>query len=1291
MFQQTTPVFLSPPLIKTHSLNALNKYFLVLLLAISWTIHLHAKPSTSELSTRNIGDNLLADSTIQARICEGETYFFDGELLNTAGEYVAIYPLPDGSDSVVTLQLEVLPLAFTNLEATICEGSTFSFNGQSLSQSGTYTATLPAENGCDSTITLKLSVLQPIKTASSADICAGTFYVFQEDTLTQTGVYSIVLSSSLGCDSIVTLTLNVVNFFDVPLSATICAGDSYTFGDTSYSQSGVYVRAFSTAGGCDSVLTLTLTVLPKISTALSLTLCAGTSYNFQGDSLTEAGNYVALLTAASGCDSIVTLDLSFVTSYETLLEGSICTGGLYVFDTELLDAEGTYVHEYIAQGGCDSTVTLTLSVLPTSTGSDQATICANESFEYYGDILTEQGEYLYVLQAANGCDSTVTFTLNVLPAIETSIEATICSGDTYTFGSDKLSDAGTYVDTLSAINGCDSVITLTLNVLPVQQTSLSESICAGESFNYNGESITDAGTYNFAFSGVNGCDSTVTLALQVLPVAHTSLDVKLCAGETYEFDGNLISDSGTYTAIFTSENGCDSIVTLVLEILPVQNTAIEATICSNENYPFHGEVLSNAGIYTAVLTGANGCDSTIVLTLNVLPTQSSAISATICAGTAYQYSGQALTVAGDYSFIFGGENGCDSTVTISITVLPISTTNIAASICAGEAYDFNGELLTETGNYSFGLNAENGCDSIVTVSLTVLPLLSSTATITLCSGTSYVYNGDTLSVAGIYPYTFTGSNGCDSTATLVLDFLNAFETNLMVSICAGEAYVLGNDTLTGAGNYTQLLFAAGGCDSLVQLTLNVLPLSQSNTDVAICAGEIYSFNGLNLIETGTYAAVLTGSNGCDSTAILNLHVLPTLSSALETTICANEPYSFNGQILSDAGTYTAVLTGSNGCDSTVVLTLNVLPIQISSISATICANQPYDFYGQSLSQEGIYSTTFQGANGCDSIITLELTVLPLAQSIYTAQVCNGASFEYQGAVFTQSGAYVFVYPGAGLNGCDSIETLDLTIYPQIPNTILSASICVGEGYNFFGEFLTGAGTYTHDLPSVVGCDSTIELHLSVAPVSFTNLSASICAGEAYAFNGQSLTVGGTYLQVLQSVAGCDSTVTLNLTVNTVNTNISLQGVVLTAEAVNATFQWINCATNQPISGATTNFYTPGISGNYAVVVTQNGCTATSTCILVQVVSTEEPLSVASWTLQPNPASTLTQLVFSDTSNEDLWLEVFDLAGRSLYHQNVAAGTRQLDLNLEAMPDGILIVRLATEQEVSTKRLIKGQN
>ena len=96
-------------------------------------------------------------------------------------------------------------------------------------------------------------------------------------------------------------------------------------------------------------------------------------------------------------------------------------------------------------------------------------------------------------------------------------------------------------------------------------------------------------------------------------------------------------------------------------------------------------------------------------------------------------------------------------------------------------------------------------------------------------------------------------------------------------------------------------------------------------------------------------------------------------------------------------------------------------------------------------------------------------------------------------------------------------------------------------------------------------------------------------------------------------------------------------------------------------------------------------------MFVQIVSAKEPLGGAAWALQPNPASSYTQVVFSVEADEDLSLEVLDLAGRSLHRQIVVPGTRQIELKLNALPDGILIVRLANKNGVSTKRLVKGQH
>lgn len=1284
MFQQITPPF--APITWASLVSKFNPRvrYLAMLGPIIWLLGM----STASASANEASAAVASDTLITANICTGDTYLFDGELLNTSGEYVAVYVAADGSDSTVTLQLTVLPLSFTNLDASICEGSTYPFNGQELDQTGTYTVTLEAENGCDSIVTLHLVVLPPQLTNLNVSICKDTYYVFQGDTLTENGVYSVVLIAENGCDSIVTLNLKVVSFFETPLSASICAGESYIFDGDTLTLAGIYIDTLTASGGCDSFLVLTLNVLPHAASSLAVTLCEGSSYPFFGETYTVGGIYTAQLTAANGCDSIITLNLNFVPFFETSAEQTICAGDSYVFGGETLTDAGVYTHKFTAQGGCDSTVTLTLFVLPTSTGIDQATICAEGSFEYNGEVLTDAGEYTFIFEAENGCDSTVTFTLNVLPAIGSAFEATICNGDSYEFVGENLTDAGIYEAILIAENGCDSVVTLTLNVLPTQETALSATICAGESYAFNGDTLNDAGTYIYELSGENGCDSTVTLVLTVNQAQSTVLLVDICEGESYEFDGAPLSAPGEYTATYTGANGCDSTVTLLLGVLPLQNTSLEATICSNQTYTFNNEVLSDAGTYTAVLTGANGCDSTVVLTLNVLPVQNTYIAATICEGDSYNYQGIALFDAGVFEFIFQGENGCDSNVVVTITVLPVANTSISATICANESYDYNGETITDGGTYVFVFDAFNGCDSTVTLNLTVLPLATSQTAASLCEGASYVFNGDTLTTSGIYEYVFVGENGCDSTATLVLEFVGGYETNLEASICAGESYVFGNDTLNASGNYSQLLSAQGGCDSLVTLALTVLPLSQSSTEASICEGGSYDFNGLTLTTAGTYSFVLTGANGCDSTAVLQLNVLPLQSSAFEATICANETYAFNGLALNTAGTYTAVVTSANGCDSTVVLTLNVLPTTGSALAATICANESYDFDGLILVQAGVYTATYASANGCDSVVTLNLSVLPLAETAFAVSVCNGEPFEYNGELLTQSGEYQFIYPGAASNGCDSVETLFLTIFPLIPPTAISASICEGESYDFYGTELTAAGTFTADLSSSVGCDSTIVLTLSVLPTKVTNLNASICAGESYPFNGQLLTDAGTYTVLLSTTAGCDSTVILTLAVNTVNTNVSQQGGTITAAATNAGYQWINCANNQPIPGATGNTFTPSVTGNYAVVVTQNGCTATSTCVFVQVVSTNEPIAQNAWALQPNPAASTTQLVFTEATTEALWLEIHDLAGRLLFSQNVESGTHQVDLELNGLPDGMLIVRLSTETGVTAKRLMK---
>jgi hypothetical protein len=1337
MFAQITSYWLAPRL--THfiknGLRASPALFRLLFLA--------GLISTATAgNTRGIADAFYpGDSTIAATICGNETYPFNGQSLSVSGNYTAVYTAEDGTDSTVTLQLLVLPVSVDTITASICQGQTYFFFGQTLQVSGSYQEVLSGTNGCDSTVTLNLTVLQPSETNLSVGICRGSSYLFQGDTLYESGLYLSTLTAANGCDSLLWLDLQVVNFFDIQQTQAICAGDSIQFGGAVLDTSGVYVHLLLASGGCDSIITLTLTVLPNSSSNLNASICQGVSYLYQGDTLTESGLYDYTLTASNGCDSLVRLNLSVVEFYDVQQTAVICAGEGYNFGGAILQAPGVYVDSLLANGGCDSILTLHLTVLPVSGTSSNVTLCDGLTYIFEGDTLSSSGLYVHTYVADNGCDSLVSLQLNFVPYFETALQVSICNGDSYPFGGQQLMLEGVYTDTLSAVGGCDSVLTLTLSFFTVPNGTDGATICAGESFVYQGESLSEAGPHDFIIESSNGCDSLVTFTLTVLPVAHTVLDAVICAGETYEFNGqtlgsqgvyelvllgsngcdsivNLVlivlpeattsliatvcagetyvfngdtleasgvytsnlfttagcdstvtltlnvlpeqttavsavicagasyefagvarTESGTYTAVLADTNGCDSTVTLQLTVLPLQQTNVEATICEGTSYPFNGAAPSVEGVYTVTLPGSNGCDSLVTLTLAVLPTQKTEIDATICEGNVYFYYGQALTGSGDYSFGLTGVNGCDSTVTIHLTVLPTQHTAIVASACVGTPYEYNGQLFSETGVYDIVFQGSNGCDSVVTLNLLVRPTFISLLGVTECQGTVYVFNGTTLDTSGTYVANLTNIYGCDSTVILNLTFVNTLTSYFQASICAGGSYIFGTDTLTESGEYTQTFEAIGGCDSLVTLGLVVLPLSNSAVSVSICAGSTYQFNGQLLSDPGTYTATLTSSNGCDSTVVLTLRVLPTSGSVVDATICSNETYGFAGAALSETGVYVNILPSSNGCDSTVTLNLLVLPAVATSVAGTICAGEYYTFGDTLLSVSGTYTASFAAANGCDSVVTLVLQVVPVSQGYVEAIEYCGRPYEFNGVSLTESGLYSVVLEHAAASGCDSVATLSLTLLPGYPLTI---------------EF------------------------------------GFICAGESYPFHGTSFSDPGTYYFAATSVNGCDSVVALILTVGTLTVSTTLSGGVLTASASSpfSTFAWVDCATNQFLANGSQ--FTPTVSGSYAVIATDTiGCTALSSCVTVVISAVNALLADSGWAIQPNPAAESTAVLLKESLTQDISLEVFDVSGRLLYQQPVAAGTVQVDMDISAFPDGVLLVRLTSAQGVSSKRLMKG--
>jgi gliding motility-associated-like protein len=138
----------------------------------------------------------------------------------------------------------------------------------------------------------------------------------------------------------------------------------------------------------------------------------------------------------------------------------------------------------------------------------------------------------------------------------TTINASAC--DSYIWNSQTYTSSGIYKDTLTASNGCDSIITLNLIINPKSLSTINAAICSGQSY----AGYTVAGTYIDTLIAVNGCDSIRTLNLTVKPPSFSTIDTSICSGQNY--GGH--TTAGVYTDVFIATNGCDSVRTLNLTI-----------------------------------------------------------------------------------------------------------------------------------------------------------------------------------------------------------------------------------------------------------------------------------------------------------------------------------------------------------------------------------------------------------------------------------------------------------------------------------------------------------------------------------------------------------------------------------------------------------------------------------------------------------------------------------------------------------------------------------------------------
>jgi hypothetical protein len=356
---------------------------------------------------------------------------------------------------------------------------------------------------------------------------------------------------------------------------------------------------------------------------------------------------------------------------------------------------------------------------------------------------------------------------------------------------------------------------------------------------------------------------------------------------------------------------------------------------------------------------------------------------------------------------------------------------------------------------------------------------------------------------------------------------------------------------------------------------------------------------------------------------------------------------------------------------------------VTAINASICQGSSYLLpSGTTVTAAGTYNSTFQTVNGCDSIITTTLSVTPTFSVNQNASVCQGTNYTLpSGSVVSTSGTYTSNLQT--INGCDSIITTTLVVTPTF-NINESASICQGTNYTLpNGTIVSTTGTYTSNLQTINGCDSIITTDLTVMPTYANTESITICSGTSYELpNGTFVSTAGTYVSTLQTINGCDSIITTTLIVNTVDVVINQSSNVLTANSATATYQWIDCTNgNALINGENGQSFTALTNGSYAVIITENGCTDTSTCLAVTVTSAIEYSSGPIVKLYPNPAKETIHI----TSNEAIEnITIFDIAGRMVF-QELNLTTNERIIRIDNFEAGIYFV---TVQQGNRSEIIK---
>lgn len=465
------------------------------------------------------------------------------------------------------------------------------------------------------------------------------------------------------------------------------------------------------------------------------------------------------------------------------------------------------------------------------------------------------------------------------------------------------------------------------------------------------------------------------------------------------------------------------------------------------------------------------------------------------------------------------------------------------------------------------------------------------------------------------------------------------------------------------------------------VTRIVYPSNYIEISPIVCDSLISPSGNYTYSTAGLYFDTIPGiGSGVDSIYVIHLKMGASYKT-LNVISCGKYTSPSGNYMWNSSGIYADTITNYIGCDSILTINLTVKSVSTSSVLINECNSYTSPSGDYVWTTSGIYNDTILNAVGCDSIITIDLSIHSPSYSTISVLSCDNYISPSGNYNLSASGIYQDTI--TNIFGCDSIITINLTV-KHSTNSTLNTTACNSYTSPSNNHIWNTTGIYYDTIPNSIGCDSIIMIDLSV----FNNSSATITATECDYYISPSghftWNTTGTYTDTITNNSGCDSIITINLTLNTIDTSIALNPPIFTSNAINSNYQWMYCD-SAIIPGEVTQSFHATSNGSYAVILMQNGCIDTSYCYSINNVGIFENMSLANFTISPNPTPNNFSIFFEKIIIKGK-IEISNTIGETLFQQSIFNESKK-EITFENLSPGVYFVMVYDNNIRHCKKLI----